>query len=789
MEKNNIDSSGNQTRGNRKRLWVAGVSLLALLGIGFWLTGRLRGAHAGSIPTTVDFNYHVRPILADRCFKCHGPDSRSRKAGLRLDTEEGLYAALKDNPSAHVTVAGSPELSEIYQRISSEDTAYLMPPPSSNLALSPDEVKIIKKWISQGATYKKHWAFIKPEKPAVPSTGNDGWCQNDIDHFTLKKMEEKGLSPNPESDPERLLRRLCLDLTGLPPEIALQDRFLKDPSLSSYEKIVDELLARPQFGEKMAAGWLDLARYADSHGYQDDGLRTMWPFRDWVIHAFNSNYPYDKFVTWQLAGDLLPSPTTEQLLASGFNRNHKITQEGGVIDEEYRVEYVSDRTNTFSKAFLAMTMECAKCHDHKYDPISQRDYYSTFAFFNQVNEKGLYGDISIASPGDPPNMFIRTAEAKTSLPFLNLKDTGGVTVMVMRDSSVQRVTRLLRRGVYDQAADTMPFSPPRSILPFDTSKYAKNRLGLAKWLFDPSHPLTARVYVNRLWQEFFGRGLVRTVGDFGLQGDLPSHPELLDWLASDFMQNGWDIKRMIRLLVTSSTYKQSAKESQKQVNTDPENIWLSRSARSRLIAETVRDQALSSSGLMNREIGGPSVKPYQPAGIWEASTSGRGILARYEQDHGDKLYRRGLYTFIKRTAPPPSMLIFDGGNRDICEVRRMRTNTPLQALVQLNDPQLLEAARVMSQKLMEDKILNPTDRLKKAFRLVVCRMPTDKELKQMEQYLASETDRFRSKPEMAEALLKNGESPQSKEKDRGGIAALMETIQILFNLDETLTRP
>ena len=453
------------------------------------------------------------------------------------------------------------------------------------------------------------------------------------------------------------------------------------------------------------------------------------------------------------------------------------------------MEYVSDRTNTFGKAFLALTLECSKCHDHKYDPLAQKDYYSTFAFFNQVNEKGLYGDIQVASPGDPPNMKISQAVARAEMPFLNLKDTAGVIVMVMRDSSVTRVTRVLRRGVYDQPSDTVTFSAPKAILPFDTTKFAKNRLGLAQWLFDPAHPLTARVYVNRLWQEFFGRGIVRTAGDFGLQGDLPTHPELLDWLATDFMKTGWDIKKMVRLIVTSATYRQSAKASKEQLANDPENIWLSRSARLRLSAEMVRDQALASSGLLNRDIGGPSVKPYQPAGLWEASTSGRGILARYEQDHGDKLYRRGLYTFIKRTAPPPSLLIFDGGNRDICEVRRMRTNTPLQALVELNDPQLLESARVMAQHLTEDASLTPETRITLAFRSILCRKPTDKELKQLGQYLVEENVRLKASPDKAEALLRNGESPQSKHTDRVGIAALMETIQIIYNLDETLSRP
>ncbi|HJW27739.1 MAG TPA: DUF1553 domain-containing protein, partial [Saprospiraceae bacterium] len=397
--------------------------------------------------------------------------------------------------------------------------------------------------------------------------------------------------------------------------------------------------------------------------------------------------------------DLLPNPTKEMLLATGFNRNHKITQEGGVIDEEYRLEYVTDRTNTFGKTFLAMTVECAHCHDHKYDPIPTRSYYSMFAFFNQLNEKGLQGDITLASLADPPNMKITTDDVKNVLQFINKKDTTPVMVMIMKDSSEVRCTHILKRGVYDQLGDEVSFNTPPKIFPFDSIKLERNRLGLAKWLFDKKHPLTARVYVNRIWQEFFGRGIVKTSGDFGMQGEMPTHPELLDWLALDFMNNGWNIKRLVKQIVTSATYCQSSVVSKEKLSKDPENIFLSRSSRTRVAAEFVKDIILASSGEMNYEIGGPSIKPYQPKGLWEASTSGRGQLARYVQDHDEKLYRRGMYTFIKRTVPPPSMLTFDASNRDQCEVKRSRTNTPLQALVLLNDPVVLEAARVLAEKL------------------------------------------------------------------------------------------
>jgi hypothetical protein len=537
----------------------------------------------------------------------------------------------------------------------------------------------------------------------------------------------------------------------------------------------------------MAVQWLDVARYADSHGYQDDGLRTMWPWRDWVIHAFNKNYSYEKFVSWQIAGDLMPEPTKEMLLATGFNRNHKITQEGGVIDEEYRLEYVTDRTNTFAKTFLAMTFECAKCHDHKYDPIPQRSYYSLFAFFNQVNEKGLLGDITLASLADPPNMKITSDDVKNILQFINKKDTADVMVMIMKDSSKVRTTNILKRGVYDQLGDSVTFNTPPKIFPYDSVKLEKNRLGLVKWMFDKKHPLTSRVFVNRIWQEFFGRGLVKTSGDFGMQGEMPSHPELLDWLSLDFMNNGWDIKRLVKQIVMSSTYCQSSVVTKEKLSKDPENIYLSRSSRARDQAEFVKDIVLSTSGLMNEEVGGPSIKPYQPKGIWESSTSGRGQLARYVQDHDEKLYRRGMYTFIKRTVPPPSMLTFDASNRDQCEVKRVRTNTPLQALVLLNDPQVLEAARVLSEKLSMEKISEEA-RIEKAFRLIVCRKAGEKEKQILFDYYKKEKEQFSKLPSKAESFLKVGEYKHEKISNKEEAAALMQVVHTIYNMEEAITK-
>ena len=762
------------------------VLLVFLIILGLPSACRREGTLANTADS-VDFNLHIRPILSDRCFKCHGPDANQRKANLRLDIRENALAALKDDPTAHVIMPGKASQSEMYRRISSSDTSQRMPPVNSNLTLNEQEVELIKKWIDQGAVYKKHWAFIPPQKPALPILNDKEWSRNEIDGFVLAKLEQAGLQPNQEADKERLLKRVCLDITGLPPSVALQEKFRNDKSTGAYEKTVDELLSQPHYGEKMAVYWMDVARYADSHGYQDDGLRTMWPWRDWVIHAFNENYPYDRFVTWQLAGDLLPNPTKEQLLATGFNRNHKITQEGGIIQEEYRIEYVTDRTNTFGKSFLALTFECAHCHDHKYDPISQKTYYGTFAFFNQVPEKGLVGDIQLASLADPPKIKITSDEVSKIFSYINKKDTAAVEVMVMKDSSRRRPTFVLKRGAYDAHGDEVTFDLPSAILSFDSVKFGNNRLGLAKWLFNEKNPLTARVFVNRMWQEFFGRGLVKTSGDFGMQGDMPSHPQLLDWLALDFMNNGWDIKRLVKQIVMSSTYCQSSAISKEKLTQDPENILLARGPRIRMAAETVRDLALASSGLLVKEIGGPSVKVYQPKGIWESSTSGRGVLAHYVQDHGDDLYRRGLYSFIKRTVPPPGMLVFDASNRDQCEVKRLRTNTPLQALMLLNDPVILEASRVFAERLMKEQS-TPEEKIKKAFQSVICREAKGEELKILLGYFEEEKRKFNAAKEKAQQLTNAGEYPHSEINDIVSLASLMQVIHTIYNMEEAITK-
>ncbi len=738
-------------------------------------------AKAGDL---VSYNFDIRPMLSDKCFACHGPDANKRQAGLRLDDPRSAFRALEDDPGAFALVPGKPKSSQLFLRVATSDTSLLMPPPSSHLArLAPEEISLIEKWIRQGARYEEHWSFTIPRKPVAPEVKNKDWPSNEIDRFVLAKIEAAGLEPNEPADKERLLKRLCFDLTGLPPSLSLMESF--DGSDASYSRVVDQLLSSPAYGEKMSVHWLDIARYADSYGYQDDGYRTQWPWRDWVIHSFNRNMPYDRFVTWQLAGDLLPNPTREQLLATGFNRNHKITEEGGVIPEEYRVSYVSDRTDLFGKAFLGITVECARCHDHKYDPISQKDYFSLFAFFNNVNEVGI--ESVIGGPetyAKKPYMEISRQDIDSVLTFINKPDTNRLIVSVMDDKPEKRRTHLLVRGQYDAPGEEVFPETPRKILGFNTN-YPKNRLGLSQWLFDPNNPLTARVYVNILWQEFFGAGIVKTTGDFGMQGELPSNPRLLDWLAVDFRENGWDIKRLIRQMVMSSTYRQSSVVSPEKYERDPGNLLLARGPRYRVNAEFIRDIVLSSSGLLNKTIGGPSVKPYQPAGLWEGATSGRGLLSVYKQDKGSRLYRRGVYTLIKRTVPPPFMSIFDASNRDICETKRLKTNTPLQALVMMNDPTVLEASRVLAASLLEENS-GIDEKIRKAFRLIVCRLPKQEELKVLQEYFTKQLQTIDT--QTARKMIQVGEFPLDTDVPPGEAAALMRVISTLYNLEETITK-
>ncbi|MDO6515587.1 PSD1 and planctomycete cytochrome C domain-containing protein [Zobellia uliginosa] len=771
---------------------IIAVALASLIGFLFLykkgVFDREENAYSDmKLPETVDYNFHIKPILSDNCYTCHGPDANKRKAGLRLDLEEAAFKELSENPGHYPIVSKNLKKSRLYQVVVSDDDDVLMPPPDSKLALNSYEKKLIKKWIQQGAKFEKHWAYIPPKKKSAPQTENTQWVQNEIDGFILEKLEEKGLVPSEKAPIETLIRRISLDLTGLPPQLEQVEQLRSETDVA---KIVDTFLKLPAYGERMTQSWLDVARYADSHGYQDDSYRTMWPWRDWVIHAFNKNLPYDEFLTWQLAGDLLPNATREQILATAFNRNHPITQEGGVIQEEYRTNYVLDRTNTLGKGILGITLECAQCHDHKYDAISQADYFEMFAFFNQVNERGLQMDAVQAGRrkffADPPYITITKEETEDVLSFIHMDSLSQINVMVMNDSA-PRTTHILNRGQYDQPADSVSPKTPEAILAF-SDDLPKNRLGLAQWLVDKENPLTARVYVNRIWAMLFGKGLVETSEDFGVQGSLPTHPELLDWLAVDFMEHDWDIKYLLKKIMLSATYQQKSELRSDLKKADPENKLLARAPRFRMSGEMIRDYILATSGLLNPELGGPSVKPYQPAGLWEETNAGgnRGVLTKYVPDTGEDLYRRSLYTFWKRTLPPPNMTIFDAPTRDYSEVRRQKTNTPLQALVMQNDTQVLEAARVLAQRCIEATPDDP-DIVATMFKLILVRSPREEELLTLNSYYHSALEQYKNDSESAEKLIAVGEYEQLP-VDPGKTAALMLTAQVIYNLDETITK-
>ena len=743
----------------------------------------------------ISYNRDIRPILSDKCFSCHGPDVSKIKAGLRLDLPASAFAELEKNKGHFAIVPGNPEKSELIKRISSNDPGIMMPMPESHLArLTTDEIKLFTKWIEQGAKYEKHWAFVAPIKEALPEVDNSKWVKNEIDPFILEKMEAKGFDPNETASREALIKRAYADITGLAPTYEELNTWRNNSSDNWYAQLLDKLLQKPAYGEKMALLWMDLARYADSYGFQDDNIRSQWPWRDWVINAFNTNMHYDQFLTQQIAGDLLPAASKSSILATAFFRNHKYTEEGGVIEEEYRVSYNIDKTRTYGKAILGVTIECAQCHDHKYDPFSNKDYYQLYAFFNMSKEKGYEGDVSISTPAKNPKLFITKEEQSKLLSFINHVDTNKLEVSVMGDwkmgdTGKTRPTYILSRGSYD-APTTVEVKPTalESILPFDTLKYERNRLGLAKWTVEKKNPLTARVFVNFIWQEIFGKGFVKTSSDYGLQGELPSHPALLDWLAVDFMEHNWDVKYLMKKILSSNTYQQSSVVSKKQLEQDPDNLYYTRSPRIRFKAEIVRDWVLGTSGILNPMIGGPSVKPYQPKGVWESTTSGRGVLASYKQDHGPAIYRRGLYTFIKLTAPPPSMMIFDASNRDQCEAKRASTNTPLQALTMLNDPAVLEASRVLAENIsVSNKSLE--DKLEQAFETIVIRKPSRFERNKLMDYCAKQVAFFNGNAPLLKNTLAVGEYQHpTKKYNEAEAAALMKTILILYNLEETITK-
>ena len=690
--------------------------------------------NTSNIPEIIDFNFHVNPILSDKCFTCHGPDDKQRKANLRLDTKEGLYQMTEDLINRVINIDDL-EKSEMIRRIFHKNESIVMPPPESNLSLSGYEKQILKNWILQGAKWKKHWSFIKPKKLELPKIKNKEWTKNEIDIFISKNIENQNLEFSKMESKEIILRRLHFDIIGLPPSINEIDDFLNDKSENAYEKVVDKLLDSENYGERMASIWMDIARYGDSHGYQDDTERTMWPWRDWVIHAYNTNIPYDEFITWQLAGDLIPNATKEQIIATGFNRNHKITQEGGVIPEEYRVEYVADRAITTSKLMMGLTMECARCHSHKYDNITHDEFYGFYGFFNNINEKGLiaYGDFA-----PEPKITVSKNELNQGLDFIKLPDSlDRVTFMVMKETEKLRKTYVLNRGLYNLQMNEVKNTTPSAVLPL--KKENSNRLDLAEWFFSDENPLTSRVVVNRIWQQFFGVGIVATPDDFGSQGNRPINPELLDWLAVTYQSDDkWDTKKFIKRIVMSSTYRQSSVTTDLNSKIDPENVYLSRFPRQKLSAEMIRDNFLKTSGLMVNKLGGPSVKPLQPEGLWDEVTGGGGgSLAKYVMSSGENLYRRSLYTFWKRTVPPPTMMIFDAASRDNCEVKRQNTSTPLQSLTLMNNPEFQKAALHLSTNIF-DKTLSLNEKINIAYRTITGRKPNMKEIVLLKNYFEDE---------------------------------------------------
>ena len=740
----------------------------------------------------IDFARDIQPLLSENCFHCHGPDAANRAADLRLDQQDGAETML---------TPGDREDSELFRRIAATDDDELMPPPDSNRTLTAAQIELLGRWIDQGAPWGEHWAFaplVRPDLPAQqPHTGD-----HPIDRFVLAMLEREGIEPAPRASPEALLRRVSLDLTGLPPTLAELDAFLADPSPSAYARAVDRLLQSPAYGERMAWDWLDAARYADSNGYQGDGERTMWPWRDWVLRAYNANMPFDRFTIEQLAGDLLPEPTADQLIATGFNRNHRINDEDGIILEEFRTEYVADRVDTTSTVWLGLTLGCARCHDHKYDPITQTDYYRFFAYFNSVEETGRgHGNAQPLYYFDPT---VRPEVERIDRRILELKDPAqgeyseltelkekrrklldeSLTTMVMRDRDKPRETFLLNRGQYsDPGQQVTPGTP--EVLPALSADAPQNRLGLARWIVDPGNPLTARVAVNRYWQLHFGTGLVATPADFGTRGEAPSHPDLLDWLATEFVRSGWDVKAIQRLIVTSATYRQSSFTNRNAYERDPENRLLARGPRLRLPAEMIRDSALAVSGLLDERLGGPPVKPYQPEGLWAELVS---FAPDYDQSTGSDLYRRSLYTFIRRTVPPPAMAAFDLPSREVCTVRRGRTNTPLQALVVMNDPTYVEAARKLAEQSLRTTGDEPASAIDHMFRRVLTRAPSDEERLLLLEEFQHRAGRFASNPESAAEFLSVGETALADDLNSARLAALTAVASLILNLDEAVTR-
>ncbi|MAM90574.1 MAG: chromosome segregation protein [Opitutaceae bacterium] len=842
-----------------ERLALRPIKIAQSLLIGGFLVFVSGSINVSAEEESISFNKDIRPILSDICFQCHGPDANSREADLRLDARE---SAMADRGGYSALVPGDPDESELIWLIFSEDSSEQMPPSEHPRQLSQAEKELIRDWVEQGAEYEAHWAFIPPEKNLPDVEDDRNWARNEIDAFVLAKLDKEGLEPSPEADKETLIRRLSLDLNGIPPTLEEIERFLSEGSPEAYESLVDRLLASPRYGERMVWEWLEASRYADSNGYQNDDERGMWPWRDWVIDAMNENMPFDKFTIEQIAGDLLAESSQDQKLATAFLRNHMINGEGGRLPEENRIDYLVDQTDTVSTIWMGLTMGCARCHDHKYDPISQKEYYQLMAFFDKTEVDGKGRD-----PQTPPVLDLTTdehdrrmedlkqakAEAAERLdevekilfprpegklaidseraksitngtiqgllkqpvnerrpePLIEVVAVFGKTepeyvektldyikayqdldiygksrpiVMIMEDT-VERDTYILENGLYDSPTEKVITGFPAALNGGFDETGDLNRLDLANWLMADENPLTARVTVNRYWQQFFGRGILPQVENFGVQSKPPTYEDLLDWLAVEFKENGWDVKAIHKLIVMSATYRQSSRVDPELLERDPENELLARGPRFRMPSWMLRDQALALGGLLNETSGGPPVKPYQPEGIWEEASFG---FIKYYPDTGEELYRRSLYTFWRRIVGPP--VFFDSGARQVCEVKSLRTNTPLHALTTLNDTTYAEAARSFAQRILTELEGSDAMRLREAFRMATSRYPNRSEAKTLKNALTQYRKHFTKNREAATEVASVGESQRDGSLDPIDHASWSTLGLMLLNLDETLTK-
>ena len=847
---------------------LPGTFVLLAIVIGGGVPGATHAAEPSLSPRhKIDFNREVRPILAKNCFACHGQDESKRAMALRLDIREAATKLLKSGETA--IIPGDPESSALIFRIAEDDETLRMPPPKSGNRLASAEVEILRKWVAEGANYAPHWAWSPPKALPLPKVQETTWPRNGLDFWILARLEKEGLKPSPEADRYILLRRASLDLRGLPPTPQEVERFIQDRAPDAYERAIDRFFDDPAYGERWARVWLDMARYADSAGLGSDPLRpNIWRYRDWVIDAFNRNVPYDRFTLLQIAGDLLPNPSLEDRIATAFHRNTMTNTEGGTDDEEYRVAAIKDRADTTAQVWMGLTMGCAKCHSHKFDPITNDEYYRFYAFFNQTADNDQPDEspvIPAPTPEDTAKLreFDRkraaiqakietpspalaqsqarwettlrptTAAARNGVPkdILAIIDTPAdkrskpqiealsrhyrsiapelkplrdelsalekspptmptVPVLVELPADRRRVSRVLRKGNFLDPGEPVSPGVPRALHTLPPGAPA-NRLGLALWLIDRKNPLTARVAVNRYWAQIFGTGLVESEEDFGTQGEPPSHPELLDWLAVRYQESGWDTKSLLRLILTSATYRQSSKVGAGEggarvaMETDPRNRLLSRAPRVRLEAEMVRDQALVLSGLLSRKVGGPSVFPPQPEGLWQAAFNGQ---RTWTTSQGEDRYRRGLYVFWRRTVPYPSMTTFDAPSREICAIKRVRTNTPLQSFVTMNDPVYVEAAQALARRIVREGGTDVAARARYALQLCLCRPSRDAQVETLTSLHATQFARYRSDRQAAMALATEPIGPLPPGMDPADLAAWTAVASVLLNLDAVLTK-